>query len=73
MWRTDPPSSTGGIMYCFICQEPIDLAPGNIFYKLRAGTIHLDHYGVQFEEDFFEDGEDIKWMCLPCSSNKECV
>ncbi len=46
------------------------MAPGNIFYKLRAGTIQLDHYGIQFEEDSFEDGEEVKWLCLPCSSDR---
>jgi hypothetical protein len=71
VWRTDPPSFTGGTVYCLICQELINLAPGNTFYRLRSGSVHLDHYGIQFEEDCFEDGEVIKWLCAECAQSKE--
>lgn len=54
-------------MYCLFCDEPISLAPGNIFYRLRSGNLLLGHHGIEFEEDYFEDGSLVKWLCCSCA------
>lgn len=68
MWRTGPPIFTGAIMHCLIRQEPIDISPGAKFLRLRLGTVYQGHHNIHFEEDCFEDGEIVKWVCQSCAS-----
>jgi len=57
-------------MQCLACQEPIDLTPGSVFHRLQVVSLYLGHSGLEFEEDRFEDGESLKWLCTSCAHER---
>lgn len=40
---------------------------------MRLGAVYVGHNGVHFEEDCFEDGESIKWLCSQCAGYREIL